>query len=541
MIKFIITGLLFIFTNSYSQYTQQWVNRQNGTANSFDIAGNMFLDEQSNAYVYSTITNTGSMTDISAVKYSSEGNLIWQYVYSSPGIDQLQDVYKDTLNNSYITGYTQDSGQIKLLTVKLNPQGSAVWTKITSVVNHENLISHSITLDNYGNIFVLLDAKDINSGLTDFIIIKYNQSGNILSQKIEVAGAGCSYNGIKIISDLQGNVFAGVNYLTSSTISDILILKFDNDLNDVYGSITNWNASSDDGMVDMKLSFDNNIIVTSRVTDINNSADILTFKMQNSNGWHIWRQIYNGAGNNIDLPYSVTTDTQNNILVTGYARNSNVIGSEDIITLKYDANGNLLWSKIYNDSTNGIDQGYSVCTDAQNNVYVGGTADYGNVRNGYITLKYDAEGNFLWKSTYRYITLSEDFIYKIAVNNSQDIFVSGISFSNTTDYDVATIKYARQTGIYASYETVNDFKLYSNYPNPFNPYTKIRFYNSERNLVKIQVFDLTGKEIALIENKILASGNYEYEFKPENLSGGVYLYKVFYGENYKTGKMIFNK
>lgn len=537
---FMLFFIIFV-SNAYAQYTQQWVNRLNGSANSFDIAGNLLLDEQSNVYVYSTISNSGTSTDICVIKYSPAGNILWQYIYSSPGIDQLQDVYKDASNNSYITGYTQDSGQIKLLTIKVNSAGDLSWSRITSVPGYENLISHSITLDNNGNVFVLLDARNLSSGLTDFIIIKYNPVGVITSQKNKIAGANSFYNGIKIISDVQGNMFVGVDFHNPSVVSDIVIFKFDNNLNEVSQSVTNWNASSDDGVVDMKLSFDNNIIVTSKVTDINHSVDILTFKINNSTGAHMWRQIYNGSGNNIDFPYSLTTDNQNNVLVTGYARNSNVIGSEDIITLKYDANGNLLWNKVYNDSVNGTDQGYSICTDAQNNVYIGGAGDNGGGHLGFLVLKYDLNGNLLWKDSYHYYHLSEDFIYKIAVNNAQDIFVSGISFSNTSDYDVATIKYARETGIYTNYETINDFKLYPNFPNPFNPSTKIRFYNPQRNFITVKIFDLGGSEVATLENKNLNAGNYEYEFRPENLSSGVYFYRVYYGENFKSGKMIFSK
>lgn len=143
----------------------------------------------------------------------------------------------------------------------------------------------------------------------------------------------------------------------------------------------------------------------------------------------------------------MTTDLNNNILVTGYARNSNLIQSEDVITLKYDAIGNLLWSRVYNDSVNGSDQGFSICTDASGNVYIGGAGDHGNDHLAYLTLKYDATEILFGKAAIITIIYQKTFVYKIAVNNAQDIFVSGISFSNTSDYiNIATIKYARQTG-----------------------------------------------------------------------------------------------
>ena len=541
MIKIFLTGLLFIFSNSYSQYTQQWVERYNGSDNSYDIANNLFLDEQSNVYVYGTTFNENTLTDISAFKYSSNGSLIWKYEYPSAEINNLQDVYKDSSNFSYLTGYIVDSSRIKLITIKLDPAGNSVWSSVTAIPNHETHISHSITVDNLNNVYVLLDARNAVTSRTDFIIVKYNSAGTIIAQKIFEGSTEGDDNGIKILCDAQGNIFAAVNSFFTSSAADIVIYKLDPNLNEIYYKRINGQGNSDDGIVDMKLAYDNKILFTAKVAGAGSSSDIGTYKIDNSTGDILWQKFYNGVGNDIDLPYAMTTDLNNNILVTGYARNSHLIQSEDVITLKYDAIGNLLWSRVYNDSVNGSDQGFSICTDASGNVYIGGAGDHGNDHLAYLTLKYDADGNFVWKDSYHYYHLSEDFIYKIAVNNAQDIFISGISFSNTSDYDITTIKYARRTGIYSNYETVDEFKLYSNYPNPFNPSTKIRFYNPGRNFISIKVFDLNGKEIALLENKILVSGNYEYEFKPGNLASGVYLYKVYYGESFKTGKMIFNK
>ncbi|MBN8569953.1 MAG: T9SS type A sorting domain-containing protein [Ignavibacteria bacterium] len=541
MKKFLLAVLLFGFTNSYSQYTQQWIERYNGSDNSYDIANNLFLDEQSNVFVYGTVFNENTLTDISAFKYSSNGSLIWKYEYPSAEINNLQDVYKDASNFSYLTGYIVDSGRIKLITIKLDPAGNSVWGKVTAIPNHETHISHSITVDNLNNVYVLLDARIAETSRTDFIIVKYNSAGTIVAQETFEGSTDGDDNGIKIICDAQGSIFAGVNSFFTSSAADIVIYKLDTNLNEIYNKRINGAGNSDDGIVDIKLAYDNNIIFTAKVSGAGSSSDIGTYKIDNSTGDILWQKLYNGIGNDIDLPYAMTTDSNNNILVTGYARNSHLIQSEDVITLKYDANGNLLWSRVYNDSVNGSDQGFSICTDASGNVYIGGAGDHGSDHLAYLTLKYDSDGNFIWKGSYHFYHLSEDFIYKIAVNNAQDIFISGISFSNTSDYDITTIKYARQTGIYSNNETVTDFKLYSNYPNPFNPSTKIRFYNPERNFITIKVFDLNGREVALLENKILISGNYEYEFKPENLSSGVYLYKVFYGENFKTGRMIFSK
>jgi len=544
MIKIFLTGLLFIFANSYSQYTQQWVDRVNGRGNSFDIANNLFLDEQSNAYIYCTVYDSVfGQTNLCAIKYGAGGNILWKTVYDNPfgTIDQLQDVIKDSQNNSYITAYCSEESSIKILLIKLNQNGDTVFSRITSIPNHETLLSHSICSDNSGNIFILADGRNLTTGKIDFIIVKYNSAGVVSNYKIFEGSPEGDDNGIKILCDNTGNVFAGVNSFYSGVSYDIVIYKLDNNLNEIYTKRINGSANLDDGIVDMQLAYDNNILFTGKISGAGSEWDIGTFKLNNSSGDIIWQKNFNGTGNHLDLPYVLTTDVSNNIYVTGYSRNSASIQSEDIVILKYDKNGSEIWRRIYNDSVNGTDQGFSICTDSQKNVYVAGCADQGNQHVEFILLKYDSLGTLLWKGTYHYYHLSEDFVYKIAVNNNQDIFISGISFSHETDYDVTTIKYARQTGIYSNPEIVKDFVLYPNYPNPFNPSTTISFYNPKKEFTVVKIYNVKGEEVAELENRVISSGYHQYNFDASSFSSGVYFYKIQHGNNFKVGKMILNK
>ena len=73
----------------------------------------------------------------------------------------------------------------------------------------------------------------------------------------------------------------------------------------------------------------------------------------------------------------------------------------------------------------------------------------------------------------------------------------------------------------------NSFKLYQNYPNPFNPSTNIRFAITKYSEVRISIFDLLGREILNgNSNESLKPGIYEYLFTGENLSSGVYIYRL---------------
>lgn len=80
-----------------------------------------------------------------------------------------------------------------------------------------------------------------------------------------------------------------------------------------------------------------------------------------------------------------------------------------------------------------------------------------------------------------------------------------------------------------------------NYPNPLNPTTKINFSIPKNELVKITIFDLLGKEVAVLLNEEKTVGGYEVEFNAKNLASGIYFYKLSSGDFTETKKMMLVK
>ncbi len=86
------------------------------------------------------------------------------------------------------------------------------------------------------------------------------------------------------------------------------------------------------------------------------------------------------------------------------------------------------------------------------------------------------------------------------------------------------------------------FFLDQNYPNPFNPTTQIKFGISEAANVELTVYDLLGKEVAvLISKQNYLAGSYNVKFNAQNLSSGIYIYKLNAGNYTISKKMILLK
>ncbi len=87
----------------------------------------------------------------------------------------------------------------------------------------------------------------------------------------------------------------------------------------------------------------------------------------------------------------------------------------------------------------------------------------------------------------------------------------------------------------------SEFSISQNYPNPFNPSTKIDFSLPVDSKVSIKVYDITGKEAAIIMNSQMNAGYHTVNFNASGLSSGVYFYTINTGSYTKTMKMILAK
>lgn len=90
-------------------------------------------------------------------------------------------------------------------------------------------------------------------------------------------------------------------------------------------------------------------------------------------------------------------------------------------------------------------------------------------------------------------------------------------------------------------EIPSNYELKNNYPNPFNPETKIGFLVPDFGFVSLKVFDALGREVATLVNANKSAGEYEVVFSPGNLSSGIYFYQLRAGKFIQTRKMILLK
>jgi len=86
-----------------------------------------------------------------------------------------------------------------------------------------------------------------------------------------------------------------------------------------------------------------------------------------------------------------------------------------------------------------------------------------------------------------------------------------------------------------------EFKLEQNFPNPFNPETTIKYSIPMQAEVNLKIYDMLGREVAVLVNEPQNAGNHSVKFNAANLSSGIYIYTLQTGKFISTKKLMFLK
>lgn len=113
--------------------------------------------------------------------------------------------------------------------------------------------------------------------------------------------------------------------------------------------------------------------------------------------------------------------------------------------------------------------------------------------------------------------------------------IAGLSDSILVDFNVIL------TGIEEIEDIPRVFSLSQNYPNPFNPETTIKFGIPKPVSVKLEVYNMLGQRVAVLMDQKKPAGYYEVRFAKENLSSGIYIYRIQAGEFHQVRKMVLLK
>jgi hypothetical protein len=153
------------------------------------------------------------------------------------------------------------------------------------------------------------------------------------------------------------------------------------------------------------------------------------------------------------------------------------------------------------------------------------------------------------------VVIASQYNIQSGVLNYNTIYYWRVASTNTggqgTYSNVCSFTTLNQSGIkLISSEIPAEYKLYNNYPNPFNPNTNIKYQipgtengksKMENCFVSLKVFNILGKEIKTLVNEFQKPGVYEVQFSMDEFPSGIYFYTIHSGDFTDTKRMLLIK
>ncbi len=327
-------------------------------------------------------------------------------------------------------------------------QVDTAWVRKYNGPANSDDYATAIAVDTSGNVYIT-GHSGLGYDYYDFATIKYAPNGDTLwVRRYSVTGKGVGANAVAV--DAFGNVYVTGGNVGIGTSSDYATIKYAPNGDSLWVRRYNGPANDYDVAYALAVDVDGNVYVTGTSIGDDSSKDYATIKYA-PNGDSLWVKRYSGPGNSPDEAFDLAVDSSGNVYVTGYCCGSSRRSFLDYLTIKYAPNGDTLWVRRY-DGPGGNrynDISFAIAIDENENVYVTGQSDGGGTSDDFVTIKYASNGDILWLSRYDGPPghLS-DYGKDVAVDKDGSVYVTGFNMNDTSYgaiyhqyYEYATIKY----------------------------------------------------------------------------------------------------
>ena len=180
-----------------------------------------------------------------------------------------------------------------------------------------------------------------------------------------------------------------------------------------------------------------------------------------------------------------------------------------------------------------------------------GYSDDGLTNYGLLAQRIDYYGSTMWSSNGVFVTTTDlvkgpSMVFDGGMSGCNVAWADGRTFGSS-GYDIYAqhIKSGSDLGNRPLSNNNNNVSKVStvkqNYPNPFNPVTNISFEISTQGFVSLKIYDMTGREVAVLANGVYAPGQYSATWDASNFATGAYLYKFITNEKTEIKTMMLVK
>ncbi|MEI1278547.1 SBBP repeat-containing protein [Leptospira venezuelensis] len=335
---------------------------------------------------------------------------------------------------------------------EIQNKSDAAWTRLLGTLS-ASTYANAITSDPSGNIYTAGEAwgdldGQIRSGYIDLFVIKYDTNGNKQwTRLLGTPGEIAETYAYGITSNSSGNIYTtgytngNLDGQTKTGSQDLFIVKYDSNGNKQWTrllGIVNKQTRAQ-GITSDSLG---NIYITGYTSGNldgqtkTGSYDLFVIKYD-SNGNKMWTRLL-GASGATTYSRHIVSDSSGNVYATGSTHGNldgqTKVGNIDLFVVKYDPNGNKQWLKLLGVFSREA-EAYGITSDLSGNIYTTGYTNGnldGETRTGsqdLFIVKYDTNGNKQWT---RLLGGDErdTYAYGITSDSSANVYITGYTYAN---------------------------------------------------------------------------------------------------------------
>lgn len=428
------------------------------------------------------------------------GEVLWSRHYASTnGLNEAAlSIAHDSQNNAYFTGRAEVGTQgSQIITMKLSADdGHIVWTDIRGGDAGLNDIGWDIVV-----------GPDDHPVVTGYV----------------VSDSGDAFCLTRKLNNLDGDQIWSREVLGA----------LDNDT--VRSS---WLALMDNG----------DVVMCQR--SWGSSYDTILQRYAAGDGATVWETVYDGPTSGGDDPKAMVRDSAGDLLVAG-VQDSDF--NFDFMVLKFAAgDGSLIWEADGYDGPGGGWWDVATCIqegpDGSGTVIVGGLSDGSSTGTSWdiTTVAYDATlGEELWVHRWDGPAGTSDEGRALAVTALGDVFVTGYGYDEYSGKDMVTLR-LDVAGASPVAELPRAGSVVRAWPNPFNPRVNFQFDLPQTADVRLTIFDLRGRQVAVLLDQRLEAGGHEAYWDGRGSNGrvaasGVYMAILEDGRERISRKIVLAK
>jgi uncharacterized delta-60 repeat protein len=478
--------------------------------------------------------------DFATIKYSPSGLALWGNRYEGPaGMQDIpEDMSLDRMGNVFVTGSSKGSGTgYDYVTIKYDSSGMEQWLARYNGPAFLSDEGHYVKVDHAGNVYITGNSLN-NDGNYDIATVKYNPAGQFQWVK-RYAGAVGGFDGVCGLElDKQGDIYVGGTSDSIGALYDFLLIKYDPDGQLKWTRRYNGPGNDGDMAQAMAIDKDDNLYLTGWSVGDGTEVDYAVLKYAPS-GRLEWAARWDDPASSSEEADAVAVDGDGNVFITGFSPGAGT--GNDITTVKFNKSGEYQWFVTYDGGTGENDDGWCIGLDVHGDIYVSGSVNNDDKMD---IIKYNPEGIFQWKESYRY----GDFKHlptDLIVDKTGNIFLGGNSGDDEVSY-WNIVKYNQNgfipTAIKDHPASRSEFFLLQVYPNPSGSSTVVSYSLPESGYVTIEVYNMLGVPVKNLVSEHEAPGEYHLTFSPGNLPGGVLFVQMkIGGKLVETQKIILLK